>query len=124
MKKVFAILPLMLMVAGCTNDSQVASQNLSNDADNFKINRRVVFYNGITADYVLTIEGFCSLDAKEGRKVSIICKVSEGQYKKHYLGLSDNVTYFIEQLEPAKSNVSNYKVTFKPSVILPDVSIR
>lgn len=126
MKKFFKMAVLataISVVAGCSTDADVASHNLSKDADSFKINRRVVFYNGITADYILSIEGLCSLDASEGRKVSITCKVGEGVYKKHYLGVSDNVTYFIEQLEPAAVGVYRYKVVFKPSSILPDIAV-
>ena len=112
-----------LALTGC-NDAQVASRNLSQAADNFEINRRVVFYNGITADYMLSIEGLCSLDADSSRKVSITCKTGPSTFKKHYLGLSDNVTYFIEQLEPAGVSTFHYKVVFKPSVILPDIVVK
>lgn len=124
MKTLIAVATALALLSGCSTDADVASHNLSQEADNFKINRRVVFYNGITADYVLTIEGLCALKADEGRKISITCKTGEGVYKKHYLGLSDNVTYFIEQLEPAAVGVYRYKVTFKPSVILPDVTVK
>lgn len=113
----------LFMLSACT-DAEVASRNLSKDADNFKIERRVIFYNGITGEYLLSIQGLCALEASEGRKVSITCKVNQTDYKKHYLGLSDNVTYFIEQLEPSKTSASRYKVIFKPSVILPDIELR
>lgn len=118
------LLAFLATLSACSNDAQVASSNLSKAADNFEINRRVVFYNGITGDYMLSIEGLCSLDADSNRKVAITCKVAAGQYKKHYLGLSDNVTYFIEQMEPAAANVYHYRVTFKPSVILPDIRVQ
>jgi hypothetical protein len=110
-------------VAGCSNDADVASRNLSQAADNFEINRRIVFYNGVTGEYMLTIEGLCS-QVQEARKLSVTCKVGPGEYKKHFLGLSDNVTYFSEQMEPAKANTYMYRVTFKPSTILPDVNVR
>ncbi|WP_443112259.1 beta-sandwich lipoprotein [Cupriavidus sp. IDO] len=121
----FALVTLTaaLTLTAC-NDAQVASRNLSQAADNFEINRRVVFYNGITADYMLSIEGLCSLDADNARKVSITCKTGPSTFKKHYLGLSDNVTYFIEQLEPAGVSTFHYKVVFKPSVILPDIVVK
>lgn len=124
MKTIIAAAIATAFISGCSTDADVASHNLSQDADNFKINRRVVFYNGITADYVLSIEGLCALKADEGRKISITCKTGEGVYKKHYLGLSDNVTYFIEQLDPAAVGVYRYKVTFKPSVILPEITVK
>lgn len=124
MKKLFAIVVAMLVLAGCSNDAQVASHNLSQAADNFEISRRVVFYNGINGEYMLTIEGLCSLDATEGRKISITCKTGPSTYKKHYLGLSDNVTYFIEQMEPVPASVNRYRVVFKPSVIIPDIAVK
>lgn len=110
-------------LAACSNDAQVASYNLSQAADNFKINRRIVFYNGITNDYMLTIEGLCSQEPKE-KKLEVTCKVAENEYKKHFLGLSDNVTYFSEQMEAAKVGVYSYRVTFKPSTIIPSVELR
>ena len=107
------------------NDADVASQNLSTAADNFEINRRIVFYNGITGEYMLTLEGLCSLgnNDKHG-ELSVTCKTGPHEYKKDFLGLSDNVTYFAEQLDPAPANTYRFRVVFKPSVIVPDLDIR
>ncbi|BCQ23138.1 hypothetical protein NK8_12630 [Caballeronia sp. NK8] len=103
----------------------MASRNLSKAADNFEINRRVVFYNGITGEYMLSIEGLCSLgNADKSREVTITCKTGPANFKKHFLGLSDNVTYFVEQLDGANVSTYHYKVIFKPSVIVPDISIK
>lgn len=115
---------LAVALTGCTGEAQVAARNLSQAADNFEIQRRVVFYNGINGEYMLTIEGLCSLDADNPKKVAITCKTGPSSFKKHYLGVSDNVTYFIEQLEPAQASVYHYRVTFKPSVIAPDVRMQ
>lgn len=114
---------LAAVLSGCSNDAQVASYNLSQAADNFKINRRIVFYNGITGNYILTIEGLCSQEP-DGRKLSVTCKTGEGQFKKHFLGLSDNVTYFSEQMEPAAVGTYSYRVTFKPTAIVPSIELR
>src|SRR5882757_358497 len=89
--KILALLLASTTLASCSNDAQVASYNLSQAADNFQINRRIVFYNGITGEYLLEIEGLCSQEP-EAKKLAVTCKVAEGQYKKHFLGLSDNVT--------------------------------
>jgi hypothetical protein len=110
-------------LAGCSNDAMVASENLSKAADNFEIMRRIVFYNGITNDYILTIEGLCS-QTQTDKKLAVTCKTGNGQYKKHFLGLSDNVTYFSEQMEAAPANVYHYRVTFKPSAIIPNIDFR
>lgn len=124
MKKIILILMLVMLTA-CT-DADVASTNLSKAADNFEINRRVVFYNGITDTYLLTIEGRCSLGNADDRsqQVTVTCKTGEDEYKKHFLGLSDNVTYFAEQIETAKVSAYHYRVTFKPQTILPDIDFR
>lgn len=124
MKKIILVLMLIMMTA-CT-DADVASTNLSKAADNFEINRRVVFYNGITDTYLLTIEGRCSLGNADDRsqQVTVTCKTGEDEYKKHFLGLSDNVTYFAEQVESAKVSAYHYRVTFKPQTILPDIDFR
>ena len=119
------LIGLCMVVSGCSNDADVASANLSNAADNFEITRRVVFYNGITGDYMLAITGLCSMGNELSvQRVSVTCKVGPSSYKKHYLGLSDNVTYIVEQIEPAPASVYSYAVTFKPSTILPDINIR
>lgn len=119
-----AVAALGFGMSACT-DADVVSENISKDADNFKVQRRVVFYNGITGDYMLTIEGKCSLgNFDKGGQLSVTCKTGEKEYKKHFLGLSDNVTYFVEQLTGANVSPYHYKVIFKPSVILPDIEIR
>lgn len=123
--KLMAAACAAIVMAGCSSDADVASRNLSRAADNFDVNRRVVFYNGITGEYVLSIEGLCSKGNDDGaRKMTITCKTGTGQYKKHYLGLSDNVTYIMEQLEPLPVGTSHYVVNFKPSAILSDIRLR
>lgn len=114
---------LALALAGCDRDADVASRNLSRAADMFEINRRVVFYNGITSEYILSLEGRCSL-ADQGVQLEVTCKTGPDKYKKHFLGLSDNVTYFAEQVEGAAVSVYHYRVIFKPQVIVPDVDFR
>lgn len=110
---------LVVGLTACSTDADVASENLSKAADQFEINRRVIFYNGITNEYILTIEGFCSIE-DEGIQLEVTCKLGDAKFKKHFLGLSDNVTYFVEQLESAGVSTDHYRVIFKPEVIIPD----
>lgn len=121
-----ALLALMAsaLLSAC-NDADIASSNLSKAADNFEIDRRVVFYNGITDSYMLTIEGRCSLGNNDSPgQLSVTCKTGPEAYKKHFLGLSDNVTYFVEQLEPKDVSAYHYRVIFKPQSIIPDIDLR
>lgn len=110
-------------LAGCVDDAQTASYNISKAADNFEIDRRIVFYNGINGEYMLTIEGRCSIE-DQGNQLEVTCKISRDGYKKHFLGLSDNVTYFAEQLETADVSVYHHRITFKPQSILGDIDFR
>lgn len=123
MKKLFLCAAAALALAGCDNAATIASRNLSQAADNFEINRRIVFYNGITGSYMLSIEGLCSQEPI-GDRIAVTCKVGPNVFKKHFLGLSDNVTYFSEQLEPAPANEYHYRVTFNPAQIIPDIRLR
>lgn len=121
-----AVLPLIAVgiLLGCSSsDADVASSNLSKAADQFELDRRIVFFNGITDTYLMSIEGRCSIEADSlDNQLEVTCKVGDG-YKKHFLGLSDNVSYFVEQLEPADVSTSRYRVIFKPSVIVPDIDV-
>jgi len=114
-----------LALVGCSREADLASHNLSVAADQFEVNRRVVFYNGINGEYMLTIQGLCSLgNADAARSLSVTCKTGPTTYKKHFLGLSDNVTYFVEQLEPVPASPYQYRVIFKPLSIVPDIEVR
>lgn len=115
---------LMFGATGCfEDDADVASENVSKAADNFEVNRRIVFFNGITDTYLLEIKGACSIEA-EPRQLEVICKTGKNEYVKEFLGLSDNVSYFVEQGEPVKASAYHYRKTFKPQSILPDVDFR
>ena len=122
---VIVVITAALLLAACDRDADVASRNLSVAADMFEIQRRVVFYNGITGDYILSIEGLCSLGNRDtDLRMSVTCKTGPKEYKKHFLGLSDNVTFFAEQIDSAGVSVYHYRVIFKPQSILPDVDFR
>ena len=128
MKKKIAAVAIALAAAatltGC-DDADVASYNLSKAADNFEVERRVVFFNGITDTYLLTIEGRCSIVDEEGAdQLEVTCKVGPDQFKKHFLGLSDNVTYFVEQVADADVSEFHYRVTFKPEALVPAIDMR
>jgi hypothetical protein len=124
MKKLITVMMLLCIcwLSGCTTDASVVSQNLSKAADQFEVMRRIVFYNGITGDYMLTVEGLCSLEPSD-KTLRVTCKIGPSAYKKHYLGLSDNVTYFAEQMESVAASPYHYRVVFKPAAILPDIQI-
>jgi len=128
MKKKIGMLILVIMTVvtliGCT-EADTVSQNLSKSADSFEVQRKVVFFNGITDRDLLVIEGLCSLGNQDSdRRMTVTCKVGEDEYKKHYLGLSDNVSFFAEQLESKKEDPFHYKVIIRPETIIPDIDLQ
>jgi len=128
MKKIVLILAAALAlgaVAGCDSAADVASVNLSTAADNFQIERRIVFYNTISDKYMMTIEGRCSLgNADPAGELSVTCQTGPSTYKKHFLGLSRNVTYFVEQMDDAGVSQYHYQVIFRPETIIPDFKVQ
>ena len=125
MKKTALYMVVMSVLAAgiataCSTDADVASQNLSKAADQFEIARRIVFVNGITDNYLLEITGLCSIEDQVDQ-LEVTCKLGDDNYKKHFLGLSDNTFYVVEQLEGVDVSTSRYRVTFKPSTLIPEV---
>lgn len=124
-EKRMVVLAVMLLAACDVNDADLASRNVSKAADNFEAQRRFVFYNGITGEFMLEITGLCSKDnSSTGNTLGVIGKTGSNTFKKHMLGPSDNVTGFMEDLSGTNASVNHYRVTFKFSVIIPDIDIR
>jgi len=113
-------------LTGCSSDSDTVSQNISTEAEQFRIERTIVFYNAITDKYIATVEGRCSVDPAGGgleKTLAVTCKVGEDQYIKDYLGQSDNVSWFSLQEKPVDVSVYHYEVIFKPETVIPDFRV-
>lgn len=118
---------LIAPLAACSSDAEIASRNLSTAAEYFEVDRRIVFFNGITDAYLLTIEGRCSVESADsalGGSLEVTCKIGPDEFKKHFLGLSDNVSYLVEQLEPIDVSTYHYRVVFKPQSIVPEIEMK
>lgn len=120
-----AVIGSPLVLLACTSEADTASSNLSKAADSFEVQRRIQFINLFTDKVYLTIEGLCSLgNMDKPRELSVTCKLGEGQYKKHFLGLADNVTYVVEQTEPNSVDPYHYRIFFRPETIIPDIDLQ
>jgi len=124
MTRLLLVLLCFLSMVSCANDATVVRANLETAEQNFQVFRRVVFYNGITGDYILTIEGRLAIVVDSDGDLVVTVKTEDGKFLKHYLGLSDNVTYFSEALLPSDVSAQSYKVVFKPATILPTIEAR
>lgn len=123
---IVAIVVLVFSLSGCRQSDRV-TYNLSKDADNFKIIRQVTIINCIQGDVLFQMTGRMSVEGgSEGSSSStgndeliIIVQTSETTFKKHFIGLSDNVTYIVEQIETADVDNYSYTLVFNPNMWLP-----
>lgn len=113
-------------LTGCATQADGVSYNLSQEAEKFQVLRRIVFFNGITDNYLLELQGYCAVDTGDNSALAgaleVTCMTGPNKYKKHYLGLSDNVSYFVEQLEANNVDSYHYQVNFHPEVIIPEIN--
>lgn len=127
-KKIAAItviLMTMLMIGGCATDASTASYNVSQEADQFKVQRKVTFINTMTDEVLYTVEGNFSITADTAdNQLEIIARVGEDRYEKHLLGLSPTTVYICEQTEWIEADKYRFKIIVKPSALIPDIDVK
>jgi hypothetical protein len=114
------------VLSSCT-DADIAANNIKAAADNFEVNRRIVFFATTMkgTEYLLTIQGLCSLGNNDPvNELTVTCKDGPGLFKKHFLGLSNGVSYLVEQGEPVRASTYHTRIVFKPQSILPDIDFK
>jgi hypothetical protein len=122
MKKLALAAVAVLALTGCTSDADKTSKNLSTAAEQFEIQRRIVGVNGITDRPLFEVEGRCSIEVPSGR-LEVVCKHGPGDFRKHFVGLSDNVTYIAVQLEGVDADAYRTRIILKPENIVPDFDL-
>lgn len=119
------VLSAGIFVLAACNDADVASYNLSQDADNFKVLRKVTFINTVSDEVLYTVEGNFSISADtDDNQLEITAKTGEDKFQKHFLGLSPTTVYIVEQMEWQETNKYNFKITIKPSALVPKLDVR
>lgn len=121
-KIVLALAVTVVAVSGCTSDADKTSKNLSKAAEQFEVQRRIVGINGITDKILFEVEGRCSIETPGGR-LEVICKHGPDDYRKHFVGLADNVTYVAVQMEGVDANAYRTRIILKPENIVPDFDL-
>lgn len=129
-KKIGALAGVVLFagvgLTGCISAADKATENTSTAAENFEVQRHIVGVNGITDKFAFEVVGRCSVETGEsklGNSLSVMCKTGPNEYKQHYVGLSDNVFFVIEQLAPIDVSIYHTRVIVKPENLLPEVEL-
>lgn len=129
MKKYLVILAAlavpMMVLSSCESDADKASDNLSKAAEQFEVQRKIIGINGITDKVLFEVEGRCSLERGESlaQTLDVICKHGPHDYRKHFVGLSDNVTFIATQMEPIDVSVYRTRIILKPENIVPNFDL-
>lgn len=119
----------ILTLASC-RQATVVSYNISKEADAFNSYRRVTVVDCITNDTLFVVEGWISIQGGYGQNSSsgaselqIIAEVGPGKYQKHLIGLSDNVSYVVEDLGGEGVDRYHFNIYFNPKMWLPGVEL-
>lgn len=111
---------ILAILVGC-NEADRVNQNLTKQADNFNIVRQLTVINCITGDTLFQMTGKMSITADTTDNQLEVIVEDDGTYVKHFVGLSDNTTYVIEDLNLGDNEVSKYRYTlnFNPNMWIP-----
>lgn len=121
-RKVLALLlsvSTMFAFSGCNEASKV-SHNLSLEADNFNDVRQVTVINCLQGDVLFQMTGKMSITADTSdNQLEVVVEDEKGEYKKHFIGLSDNVTYVVEDITAGDVSKYKYTLNFNPEMWIP-----
>ena len=125
MKRLFTLLlvlvaSLSLVACGGTNADTV-NKNISVEAEKFKVQRQILLVNNITDKVLFSVEGKCNIERDAA--LIVTCKHDDNDYRKHYLGTADNVSYLVAQVEGVDVSEYRTKIVFRPESIVPDLDL-
>lgn len=117
---VLMILTMGLALVGCGSEADRVSQNLSQQADNFNVVRQLTVINCIGGDVLFQMTGKMSITAdRADNQLEVVVEDENGSYQKHFIGLSDNVTYVVEQKKYKSVDKYKYELNYNPKMWIP-----
>lgn len=118
MKKYLIMVVMLFVLAGCRQSDKV-SYNVSQEADNFNVMRRVAVINTLTDKVEFEVVGRISVDTSSSSKLVILVESERGVYKKHLVNMTEFNMYVVEDLYGAEVNQYKYEVNYMPKSIIP-----
>lgn len=113
-----AIIAVMAIFSGCTEAERV-SHNISQEADNFNVTRRLAVINARTDKPVFELIGNFSLSNNSTNELEVTVETEKGVYKKHFVYLNEWTIYVVEDVSGAYVSPYHYEVNFLPEMIVP-----
>lgn len=117
---ILVVIALVTLVA-CQTEAEKVDYNLTLEADNFNVVRQITVINCIEGDVIFQMSGKMSINADTTDNQLEVTVEDNGKYVKHFIGLSDNVTYVVEDLNLGANDVAKYRYTlnFNPDMWIP-----
>lgn len=111
---------IIATLSGCDTQANRVNYNITEEAENFNVYRRVTVINCIKGDTLFEIEGRMNIEADTSDKqLEIIVEVDDNKFKKHFIGLSDNVTYTVEDISGSEVSKYHYEINYNPNMWIP-----
>ena len=107
-------------LGGCSESRRV-SHNISKEADNFQVYRRLVVINTRTDEPLFEISGLLSITVDADNDLNVMAQVGPSEFKKHFVHLNLNTTYVVEDISGAQVSPWHYEVSYLPKAIIPFV---
>lgn len=117
-RTMLAVLLAALAITGCGRESDRVSYNVSQDADNFNVIRRLTVLNARTDKPMFELVGAFSFELEDNRIIAVV-ETGPGEYKKHSVGLTEWTLWVVEDISGAEVDRYRYEVNFLPEMILP-----
>lgn len=115
-----ALFLVVVAFTGCDTQANRVNYNITEEAENFNVYRRVTVINCIKGDTLFSMEGRMNIEADNAdNQLEIIVEVADGEYKKHFIGLSDNVTYTVEDISGSEVDKYHYEINYNPNMWIP-----
>lgn len=109
----------LLLLTGCSEAKRVSS-NLSQESDNFNVVRKVTVIDAITNDVMFQMSGRMSINADtKDKQLEIVVENAKNKYQKHIIGLSDNVSYVVEDVDVPNVSKYKYEINYNPKMWVP-----
>lgn len=117
---VLGIVPMAMTVTGCGTEASQVSYNVSQEADNFNVIRRLTVLNARSDKPMFELVGAFSIEVDDiDNQLEIVCETGENEYKKHFVGINEWTLYVVEDICGADVNKYKYEVNFLPEKIVP-----
>ena len=101
---VLALIMVSVSLSGCGREANRVSYNISKEADNFNVMRRLTVFNTRTDRCMMQMTGRFSIQNEGNNELAVIVELDrkKGIYQKHFVYLNEWTTYTVEDLNGVK----------------------